>query len=48
MDFIAGLCIFNVISLSPWALEGITAAFGSLTFFGAFFLLYKKDTGKQF
>ena len=42
MDFIAGLSIFNVISLSPWALEGIVALFGSLTFFGAYFLLYKK------
>ena len=42
MDFIAGLSIFNVISLSPWALEGIVALFGSLAFFGAYFLLYKK------
>ena len=48
MDFIAGLTIFHVISLSPWMLEGICAVFGLLTFFGAFFLLYKKDTGKQF
>ena len=48
MDFIAGLTIFHVIKLSPWMLEGICAVFGLLTFFGAFFLLYKKDTGKQF
>jgi len=48
MDFIAGLTIFHVITLSPWMLEGICAVFGLLTFFGAFFLLYKKDTGKQF
>ena len=43
MDFIAALSIFDVISLSPWALEGILAVFGSLTFFGAYFLLYRKD-----
>ena len=43
MDFIAALRIFDVISLSPWALEGILAVFGSLTFFGAYFLLYRKD-----
>ena len=48
MDFIAGLTIFHVITLSPWMQEGICAVFGLLTFFGAFFLLYKKDTGKQF
>ena len=47
MDFIAALSIFNVISLSPWALEGICAGFGLLTFFGAYFLLYKKDVGKN-
>ena len=43
MDFIAALSIFDVISLSPWTLEGICAVFGSLTFFGAYFLLYRKD-----
>ena len=41
MDFIAALSIFNVISLSPWALEGFAAVYGLLTFFGAYFLLYK-------
>ena len=46
MDFIAALNIYNVISLSPWALEGITAVFGLLTFFGANLLLYRKDEGK--
>ena len=28
MDFIGGLYIFNVISLSPWMLEGIVSVFG--------------------
>ena len=46
MDYIAALNIFNVISLSPWALEGITAVFGLLTFFGAYLLLYRKDVGE--
>lgn len=47
LDFIGALCIFNIISLSPWALEGIIAILGSLTFFGAYFLLYRKDVGKK-
>ncbi len=42
-DFIAALNIFHVVSLSPWALEGIAAVFGSLVFFGAYLLLYRKD-----
>ena len=45
MDFIAALSLFHVISLSPWALEGLVAVFGLSTFFGAYFLLYKKDKG---
>lgn len=47
MDYIAALNIFNVISLSPWALEGIAAVFGLLTFFGAYLLLYRKDVGEE-
>ena len=43
MDFLAALNLFHVISLSPWVLEGIVAVFGTLTFFGTYFLLYKKD-----
>ena len=43
MDFVAGLSMFKVISLSTAALEGIIAAVGILTFFGAYFLLYKRD-----
>ena len=47
MDFVAALCIFNVISLSTWALEVIVAVFGLLVFFGAYFLLYRKDGGAE-
>ena len=43
MDFAAGLYLGKVMDISAWALEGITAAFGILTFCGAYFLLYKKD-----
>ncbi len=48
MDSVAALSIFNVISLSPWALEGIAAAFGLSIFFSAYLLLYKKDVGGNF
>lgn len=48
MDFIVALSLFEVIDLSSWALEGIVAVFGSLVFFGAYFLLYKKDAGKEY
>lgn len=47
MDFVAALCIFNVISLSTWALEVIVAVFGLLVFFGAYFLLYRRDGGAE-
>lgn len=47
LDFFAALNVFHVIDLSPWALEGIAAVFGLLTFFGAYLLLYKKDVGKE-
>ena len=43
MDFIAGLTTVGVWNLPVWAIEGIFAVFGVLTFLGAFFLLYKKD-----
>ncbi len=43
MDFVAALYLFNVITLSPWMLEAFAAIFGSLTFFGAYFFLYRKD-----
>ncbi|MBQ7153346.1 MAG: YhfC family intramembrane metalloprotease [Clostridia bacterium] len=47
LDFIAALCLFNVISLPVWALEGIVAGFGMLVFFGSYFLLYAKDRRKE-
>ena len=43
MDFLAALYLFEVIHLSPWALEVLVAAFGCLVFFGAYCLLYRKD-----
>ena len=45
MDFIGGLYIFNVISLSPWMLECIVSVFGLAVFFGSYLLFYKKDVG---
>ena len=47
MDSIAGLNMAGVINLSPVILEIIIAIFGIAVFFGAYFLLYKKDTGKE-
>jgi len=43
LDFIAGLAMANVFNPSTWGMEGIIAAFSMLTFFGAYFLLYRKD-----
>lgn len=43
MDFIAGLSMTDVFNPSVLALELIAAVFAILTFFGAYFLLYKKD-----
>ncbi|MBO4413472.1 MAG: YhfC family intramembrane metalloprotease [Clostridia bacterium] len=43
MDFFAALSLFGVISLPAWGLELIFAAFGCLTFLGAYLLLYRKD-----
>ncbi len=47
MDSIAGLNMAGVINLSAMMLEVIVAVFGIAVFFGAYFLLYKKDTGKE-
>lgn len=46
MDGILALTMVDVISLSPWILEGIVGVFGSLTFLGSYLLLYKKDENK--
>ncbi len=43
MDFIAGLYSTHAIKISVLGLECIFAAFGLITFFAAYFLLYKKD-----
>ena len=47
MDFIAGLTTVGLWKMPVWALEGIFAIFGVLTFCGAFFLLYKKDVTNE-
>ena len=44
LDFIAGLSIFGVISISSFTLELLVALLGTLTFCGGFFFLYRKDT----
>lgn len=43
MDFVGGLVIFNVISISNWGMELIVAIMGMAVFFGSYLLLYKKD-----
>ena len=45
MDTIAALNTFGVITIPPVLLECIVAVFGISTFFGAYTLLYKRDTG---
>ena len=45
MDTIAALGTFGVITIPPVLLECIVAVFGISTFFGAYTLLYKRDTG---
>ena len=47
MDSVAGLQMAGVIALSPVMLEVVVAVIGSAVFFGAYFLLYKKDAGKE-
>ena len=45
IDASMGLHMAGVISLSPLMQEAIVAVSGSAVFFGAYFLLYKKDRG---
>lgn len=47
LDLIAALNMRKVIELSDRALESIVCVFGLLTFFGAYFLLYRKDKEKD-
>lgn len=47
MDFAAALSLFKVIELPTWALESIAAVFGLSVFFGAYFLLYRKDKDRR-
>ena len=48
LDFIAGgLTTAGVWNPPTWVLEGIVGIMGAVTFCGAFFLLYKKDVGKE-
>lgn len=47
IDGFAGLQLAEVINVSTWVLEIVIAVASSLTFFGAYFLLYKKDTDKE-
>ena len=44
MDGMLGLNMKGIINLSDWSIEMIVLVFGSLTFFGSYFILYKKDT----
>ena len=47
LDGIAALTMVGVLTIPGWTLEIIVALFGSIVFFGAYFLLYKKDTLKE-
>ena len=47
IDCAAGLSISGAIGISAWEIEGVVILFGSFTFFGAYFLLYKKDSGMK-
>ena len=44
MDGMLGLNMKGVISLTDWQLEIIVMVVGALTFFGSYFILYKKDS----
>ena len=43
IDMYGGLMLANVISIPGWAFELVFAIVSSLVFFGAYFLLYRKD-----
>ena len=46
IDMYGGLMLAGVISIPNWAFELVFAIASSLIFFGAYFLLYRKDTAK--
>ena len=46
IDMYGGLMLAEVISIPNWVFEGAFAVASSLIFFGAYFLLYRKDTAK--
>ena len=43
MDFVGGLAIFNVITISDWGMELFVAIMGIAVFFVSYLLLYKRD-----
>ena len=43
LDGFMGLSLVNVITLSDWALEAVFGICAAFVFFGAYFMLYKKD-----
>ncbi len=43
MDGIAGLQMAGVLNITPVMLEAVVCVFGTLTFFGAYLLLYRKE-----
>ena len=43
IDMFGGLMMVKVISMPDWAFEAIFAIASSLVFFGAYFLMYRKD-----
>ena len=47
LDGLVGLNLAGVLTISPWAMEAITAIVGYGTFYGAYLLLYKKDTAAE-
>ena len=47
LDSITALYSFGLLNVNVWVIEGIIAVFGFVTFFLAYFLLYKKDKNAE-
>ena len=47
IDGFAGLYMKELVSISPWMLEGVIAVCSTLIFCGAYFMLYRKDNAKD-